>query len=413
MRLVKLFSLCWLLLLPACGGDLPATPATRSVAAPATAPRATVPQATAYATAPEGSPERAEAPALLYLGSSSLLRRRAGAPEEEWAWLRPDGGPVLDARLVGEGAVVLREAGVEWSAPGDDPQWLLRFERPALGGAFLATTGGRTLFSAQIDDPAAEFGFSSTLGLLDADGRLAASRALTFNAAAIGLHSGDALFVVPLGQDPTATRLLLMPWEGDPDEIPVPGGFSRVWPSPTDPVTIAYESPGGVVFDAYEGTTGATVFEHSEWAALKLLTWTHGGKVAYFALDGIPGAALSQSGLFVWSLTTGVEPVEAVSEARQSYAARSSGGSWLVYWLEGNAAGVRVGLSGDGSHQSFPLPAVLRSLSGDGGRLLLSEDGRWLWVEGDGSEASMLVDLENRTAAVLGAPELVLPLALR
>ena len=189
----------------ACGQTTPPTFDWHETAVPTALPGTAMPAA---------SP-----PPLLYIDQGGLFEQVAGEPPQRLADV-PDKcvlcggtGAVLGATRINDAVLVLVEQGLRRIRLADGTSDLvLRFDVPARFGQLVATVDGAyVIYGAVVDDPSAEFGFSTHVGLYQTSSDTAREILfVTKNMQPLGLTAdGSGLYLLPRGQDPTFGAVLV------------------------------------------------------------------------------------------------------------------------------------------------------------------------------------------------------------
>jgi len=381
---------------PAAGSDTSPVPATDTPAAPTVVPTAATPSL--------------PAPAFLYVHETALLAQVAGGEPQRLAEL-PDLGAVLDARRVGEVVFVLCERGLQRAALGDgSSEVVVRFDPPVRFGSIdPLPQGTQILYEAVVDDPQAEFGMRTEIGLYQADrDRSQTVLSTASSLTVLGMASdGRSLYLVPHGQDPSFGRVLVVALDGGQVEAELDVLGDPIASLAPDSRFLVATMPQDVLnlYDLASATVKARrVSLPNPPSHVRDLFWASDGRSLYFSLLGgdfysyDPLNPPDPHGLWRLEVEAGtLTQVTTGEKGERQLLAMSPGGEWLV---TGDLAGtVQVWEARSGREMG-----QARAPQGEMYAAGISPDGDWLLLRHFSEEAVLLVHLPGGESASFTLP---------
>jgi len=381
-RLAGLVVPALLVLLGACQAGGVQSPSAPSSVAGATSP---VPAAT-----------------ILYLYQGRLIEQVIGGTSQRLADL-PDAGAILDATVLDGRVLILREQGLQRTMLADgSTDLMVRFDGTARSGFFVP--GGREMavFQVTVDNPQAEFGLETLVGLYRPAGDSAqVVLSLPQVEQALGTTAdGQSLYLLPRGQDPSFGRLLLASLETGAvgAELPIEGEVFAVL-SP-DGRYLATTVPQGALnlYDLVSQPLTPRVFAlpQSPSHAWGLL-WSPDSRFLYFLLrpGGLYDEPASSYGLWRLEVDSGaISRFAAISEP-EGFLAIDHDGRWLVWGSQDGTVRVWEAQTGRQVAQMSPFRVDVKTFS---------PDGQWLLLRHVQEDRAALVRLPEGTPESLPLP---------
>ncbi len=308
------------LVISACGAQT-ATPAPTSAPLPPATALPTVAPAPTSVPLPNSAPEPTAqpVPVLYYIDQGSVFAQAIDGMPRKVASLS---GTVLDATLVGDTLLVLRDTGLERIHLPDGAASTVQTFTPVAGpGSSLLLTRDQTIFyAAHVDDAQAVFG-KTLIGSYDvANGT--ATKLLTADGSArpLGLTpDGAGLYLLPVGGDPSFGQVQVidvhtgavraeLAVEGEGMPVVSPDGRRLVVPARRFSASDPNAEPASLVY-LYDLTqqpvTRQEIVPPQAPSAANSLFWSPDSRAFYFALGAGNIYELTTSyGLWVYDIAS-------------------------------------------------------------------------------------------------------------
>lgn len=324
------------------------------------APNTQIPHVTAVLE-PETSP-----PALIYVVENQVVEQIPGQDPRSVAEL-PKEGPTHAALQSGNSLLILREGGLQRVGLADGSSEMVSgFDSPVrFGDLILASDEGQVLYSAVVDDPAADFGWRTTVGIYSLDdGSTRQVLSSPQNLRVLGLTpDGLGLYLLPVGQDPDFGSLLLVELkDGEAiEELLVYGSlFAALSPDGQFVATLGPESTLNL-YDLTASPPAPLTYALPEAPSyIAGISWSPDSRSLYFLLNpGSPWDTPEKShGLWRLDIASGdISQVAPVEEAPMHIRTLSPVGGWLLLEHESQLDAVWINLS-SGESLPFNRPGV-------------------------------------------------------
>lgn len=389
------------------------TPATGAIETPAATP----------VNGPQPLPAF-DFPAVLVISENQLFHLSGVQASEQTADLEGE-GIALAAVQTGEVVLSLGEQGVQRiQLPGGPASSLVMFEQQALFGSFLAgQSGGPVVSFAVVDDPQAEFGMGTCIGIFEAGtGNLISQLSFDRNVQPIALsQDGKSLFLLPRGQDPDfiSVQIASLPGGELTHELSIMGaGLLTVSPNQQTIVThaIHFEENEGYlrIYDlgdlaGVQEPAPRTVSLPDPPSLPGVWAWSPDGKFLYFAL--LPGLQPGEEGpsLGLWRLEISggeITRVMVPTGTGPALAVTSPNGHWLLSMpAEQDQATLLDTATGSTQTVILTQEAIPQTAEvGFEAEAWLSNDGQWLLRRTLGDEHAFIIHLASGTTARFDIP---------
>jgi hypothetical protein len=342
-----------------------ATPAASTPPAVTVSPTVAPADATTPAAAPTSpvvatSPAGVSFPALLVIDTDqrTLMEYRNGQAQQRFADLT-EGGTILDGMVVADAVVILQEEGLRRIRLTDGDSRFQSFNQTVRSGALIRAGDDAVIYEAKVDDPQAEFGVGTAIGLYrTTDDSMKALLTLARNVGVLHMTADQQrLFLLPFGQDPSFGALLIVN-VGDGqvlEERTIEGElFATISPDGRRLVTTSRRAASagaqeeGVLLD-YDLTASSAApqiisLPKAPGHAWRL-TWSPDSRALYFLLR--PGDLYDEpaTSFGVWRLDAASRVVEQVTDSAPVDAFLRTDGQWLMLQHSGERRVTMINLA--------------------------------------------------------------------
>ena len=334
------------------------TPETQLTQAVVTTPATSITKSIADLT------QKAMPPALISVVENRIMEQLASEDALQVAEV-PEAGLALDALRTENTLIILREAGLQRVNLADGlSEMVSDFDSPVrFGELILAGDGEHVLYSAVADDPAADFGMGTTVGIYSLDdGSVRQVLSSPQNLRVLGLTPDRlGLYLLPVGQDPDFASLFQVDLASGEviKELLVNGSqFAALSSDGRFIATMGPESSLNL-YDLQVSLPTLLTYALPEVPShVAGLAWSPDSRSLYFLLN--PGSAWDapEKSLGIWRLDLAsgdISPIAAVSEAAMHIRTLSQDGGWLLLEHESRPETVWVDLT-SGESLAFTRP---------------------------------------------------------